>query len=479
MFSIILAVFTPKFTETAVYMLQTCEYQAIPYLKWLWSTNDFRKVMYRRTLNKTRKARMLLTFMRAGIILQTLVAVGLIVYASDNDAGELYIIAGSLVMISSVLWANLLVVPILVARYLVVKPQSAILVWKTRNILTNHPGVKIAVAGSYGKTTVKEILLTVLSEGRNVAATPANKNVAISHAKFAQGLKGDEDVIIIEYGEGKPGDVIKFARATKPNIGVITGLAPAHLDRYKTLKATGGDIFSLADYLSDNVVYVNGDSSSLNGFIKKSHIVYDASGLDGWKVGNVKSDIEGLNFTLKKGTTSLNIKSHLVGQHQLGALSLAAVIAHKLGLSKAEIEKGAAKTKPFEHRMKPISVSGGWLIDDSYNGNIEGIKAGLELLKELSAMRKVYITPGLVDQGIDSPAIHKTLGRLIAKANPDVVVLIKHTVTDDILQGIKDGEYKGQVRIEDDPLDFYTNINHFIAKGDLVLMQNDWPDNYN
>src|SRR5665213_3582687 len=140
-------------------------------------------------------------------------------------------------------------------RELSTKPKEASLINESASIFANHPGIKIAVAGSYGKTTMKELLKTVLSEGLKVAATPANKNVSSSHAYFAAKLKGDEDILIIEYGEGAPGDVARFARITQPTHAIITGLAPAHLDQYKTLQAAGKDIFSVADHLNGKHVY--------------------------------------------------------------------------------------------------------------------------------------------------------------------------------------------------------------------------------
>ena len=105
--------------------------------------------------------------------------------------------------------------------------------------------------------------------------------------------------------------------------------------------------------------------------------------------------------------------------------------------------------------------------------------AGLKLLKELPAKRKIYVTPGLVDQGKDSPVIHRRLGEAIARAQPDLVVLMRHSVTDEIVDGIKAKNYKGQLVIEEDPLNFYTHLDQFVAAGDLVLLQNDWPDQYN
>ncbi|HEY1835426.1 MAG TPA: hypothetical protein VGG13_01240, partial [Candidatus Saccharimonadales bacterium] len=97
---------------------------------------------------------------------------------------------------------------------------------------------------------------------------------------------------------------------------------------------------------------------------------------------------------------------------------------------------------------------------------------------DLPAKRKLYVTPGLVDQGRETENVHRQMGELIATANPDVVVLMQNSVTAFIQQGLEAANFKNELRLEPDPLNFYTNLNHFVAAGDLVLMQNDWPDNY-
>jgi UDP-N-acetylmuramyl pentapeptide synthase len=104
--------------------------------------------------------------------------------------------------------------------------------------------------------------------------------------------------------------------------------------------------------------------------------------------------------------------------------------------------------------------------------------AGTALLHELPARRKWYITPGLVDQGRETGRIHVRVGELITAAQPDVVVLMANSVTGYIESGLRSGGYGGRVRIETDPLHFYTNLSYFVAAGDLVMMQNDWTDNY-
>lgn len=468
-------VYRPAFGKTVVYMLQSTEYQVSNYLKWLWKVHDFDKVSYRKKWTRTRPSEMLLWAYYAGYVGAELIGILILLYGLNSVYQT--IIGLAVMFIAPILTAHLMIIPLWLGQLLIIRPVYGKKIKKSSKKFADHKATKIAVAGSYGKTTVKEILLTVLSEGKKVKATPANKNVGISHARFAEKLDGGEDILIIEYGEGKPGDVKRFAKRTHPTVGVITGLAPAHLDKYKSLKAAGEDIFSLADYLNDQAVYVNGDSPEAGQFIKKNHVVYSNKGIQSWKVADVKISLEdGTKFTLGNDDIKLKLKTKLVGRHLIGPVVLAAYLGYVYDLTPKQITEGVSKIEPFEHRMRPYQLSGGWVIDDTYNGNIEGMKAGLALLKELPATRKIYVTPGLVDQGAEEEKVHVELGRAIKDASPDKVVLMKHSVTEYIINGLSG--YKGELSVEEDPLDFYTNLDKFVAAGDLVLMQNDWPDNY-
>ncbi len=473
-----ISLYSPGYPKVLVYMLQSTEYQVGPYLKWLGRTKDFGGVMRRRTLDRTKVARLLLLSLRLGIALYLVACLLLAYFGSRHDVPGAIPFAAALVLIYPILWAYLMVVPLLLGRLLISQPAERQQIVISEQIFAKHPGVKIAIAGSYAKTTMKEMLNTVLSQGLNVAATPANKNVSISHAKFARKLDGDEDILIIEYGEGAPGDVARFAELTHPTHAVITGLAPAHLDRYKTLRAAGKDIFSLASYLESKNVYVNGDSPSTKPFIKSSYKVFGSHQALGWKVSDVKIELTGTSLVIKKATRKLKLHSQLLGHHHVGFIAFVAAMALELGLNDEQVIAGIAQTKPFEHRMQPYKLAGAWVIDDTYNGNLEGIRAGTGLLKELEAKRKVYVTPGLVDQGEETKPVHVEVGKLIAQAQPDLVVLMRNSVTEYIKQGLEVENFKGELRIESNPLEFYTSLKHFVASGDLVVMQNDWTDNY-
>ena len=474
----VFSLYGPGYPKALVYMLQSTEYRVGPYLAWLARTKDFSRVMHRRTLESTRPARLLLMALRLGMLLQIAAGLLLIVSGIWHDLTGGVAFGAILVITYPFVWAYLAVVPLVMGRELSTRPKERRLINRSEAIFAGHAGVRIAVTGSYGKTTMKELLLTVLSEGLKVAATPANKNVSVSHARFAATLSGDEDVLVIEYGEGEPGDVARFARSTHPTHAVITGLAAAHLDQYKTVQAAGEDIFSVADYLKGENVYVNDEPAAVEPFLKKSYHTFDEEGALGWKASQIKTGLDGTSFTLKKGTKSLKLKTGLVGRHEVGFVAFVAAFALQLGLSEKQVQAGVSKTKPFEHRMQPYQLAGAWIIDDTYNGNVEGIRAGARLLHDLEAKRKIYVTPGLVDQGAETSRIHREVGTLIADAKPDIVVLMQNSVTDYIKQGLAAANFKGEVRTETDPLDFYTNLNHFVAAGDIVLMQNDWTDNY-
>ncbi len=468
----------PRLTTTLVYMLQNTEYHPAPYLRWFWRTQDFSQVMHRRQLDATPAARLLRYGLFVGVGLH-IIAAALWIYASvvTSSPGGVWYGAAALVAYP-VVWAHVLALAVWLGDVCVRRPREQRHAATAAQLFRQHPGKRIAIAGSYGKTSMKELLRTVLSEGLVVAATPGNMNVVSSHARFASSLTGAEDVVLVEFGEGKPGDIAQFAAVFQPTHAVITGLAPAHLDHYKTVAAAGADIFSLASVVPPSQIYVNADAPAAHDFLQPDFRIYSQSTVLGWRVQKAVTSIAGTSFELVKGKRRLRLHSRLVGLHQVGPLAFAAAVGLQFGLSEKQVAAGLAKTEPFEHRMQPYRLGKAWVIDDTYNGNLEGIKAGTALLAELKATRKLYVTPGLVDQGKDTADIHRQVGRLIASARPDVVVLMRNSAAPHIQAGLEDTDYIGELLVQDNPLEFYTNLSSFLAAGDVVLMQNDWTDNY-
>lgn len=460
-------------------MLQNTEYEVLPYLAWFWRTRNFAQIEYRREVDQTRAARLLKRALQVMMVF-AYVTIACLIYLDIERWQDVriwpYLVAIALLV--PLLSAHVIVLPLLLARYVVIAPRRKKYIAEAEKVFARHNGVRIAILGSYGKTSMKELLKTVLASKLKVAATPANKNVAISHAEFAHTLTGKEDVVLIEYGEGAPGDIARFAQMTRPSHAIITGLAPAHLDKYKTLEKAAKDIFSIGQFVDASRIFVAGDSAATEPYIDQKNQVYTRDGLLGWKVDKVHVSFDSLVFRLRDKKQQLIIRSQLLGRHQVAPLALAAVLGLLLGMKADEVENAIAAVSPYKHRMQPYELNGAWIIDDTYNGNLEGIRAGTQLLAELKAKRKIYVTPGLVDQGKDTEKIHIEVGALIAAAAPDIVVLMQNSVTEAIRTGLFASGYKGQIIVEPKPLEFYSNLPAFVAAGDIVLQQNDWTDNY-
>lgn len=460
------------------YMLQASEYQPAEYISWWARTRDFRTVMKRRKLESTPKARLI----KAGLTimyLAGLLAIMVLSYIAAEERSLIWaIVALGMVFAWPVVMAFSILGVLWVGETIIQRPKERKQIALATQKATTIKAHKIAVAGSYGKTSMKEMLLAVLSVGRNVRATPGNKNTLAGNSQFINDLSGQEDIVIFEFGESHVGDVDKLCQLTGPQLGIITGVSEAHLDTFGSKENLVGTIYELVDYLGDDAVYKNADSEYIRDHIVGSDkLAYSKSGVNGWKVSEVEASLEGIKFTAQKADHLLHLSSRLIGEHHIGPLMACVDIAHKFGLSDEQVVNGVAQTTPFEHRMQPYKLHGATVIDDTYNGNPAGIYSGLALLKQAPARRRVYVTPGLVGLGEESAEIHKAIGQEIGRS-ADVVVLMKNSTTPFLRQGIESGEFKGTLMIVEEPLEFYQNLDQFVAAGDVVLMQNDWTDNY-
>lgn len=465
-----LSIYLPIVPYVFVYMLQQVENNATEFLKWVNRVPNYRRVIKRKKLVLTKKALVLLV-LAYGLMAVILTSVVLLFMGGMYPlAVGLFVVQPALVILF-LAYINKLGVKLIALKR---RKDYAI----ARAKLQAHKATKIVVLGSYGKTTAKELLATTLREGKKVASTPGNMNVPISHARWIiNKLSGEEEILIFELGEGEPGDIKRFCELLQPDIAVLTGYAPNHLDGYKTTAALKEDLRSIEDYVSAENLYVAEQAAEALAFKHKVQ-VYGQKGSGDWHIKNIEVAITGTSFELSHAQEKIDLHTNLIGEHNVPVLALCFDLGLKLGLTNKELETGVARTMPFEHRMQASELNAAWLIDDTYNGNLEGIRAGLELLKSVKAARKMYVTPGLVEQGTETEKVHKEIGRLIAKAGPDVVVFMHNSVCQIMENALKEHGFKGIVRVESDPLAFYTNIQYELAGGDVVLMQNDWTDNY-
>lgn len=457
-------------------MLQASEYDIAEYLAWFWRTDDFTNVEKRKKLVKTSKTRSLLALAWILVLGIVYVAIASLFVSPFPWNYSLFIFV---FVVSPYLLAYCIIVPLIALKFFVQKPLEYRTVNQAKKILQKHTGIKIAIAGSFGKTSMREILKTVLSEGKRVAAPPHSYNTPLGISAFVKTLKGDEEVLIFELGEYYPGDVRTLCQLVQPDIGFITGINEAHLQKFKTLERTTETIYELADYLGSKTTYVNGGNELTRRKARSGHLLYGFEGVGEWKVEDPKTDLSGTSFTLVSNSTRLQLKSSLLGLHQVGPLAATAHVAIRLGLSIEQVQKGIGKTKPFDHRLEQSTDAAGVItLDDSYNGNPDGVRVVIDFLASLKGHRRFYVTPGLVEMGSRTEMIHKEIGHWLAQAGIENVILIRNSVTPYIEQGLEEAGYTGKVLWFEESLRAFAALPHVTIQGDVVLLQNDWPDQY-
>ncbi len=358
---------------------------------------------------------------------------------------------------------------------------KAMIMNKAKNLVAKNQKIKIiGIAGSYGKTTMKNVLAKILAEKFSVEPTPGNVNTPVGTASwYLKNNKENTDYLLIEFGEEYPRDNEKIARIFPLNIVIITGINEAHFERFKNIEITAKTIFEAVTFSKpDANIFLNSDDKNILDYQHK--FVGDKKvTLYGRKnINNAKFDDDKLCWDAEI-TGFGKVSSPILGKYILSDIDAAVKIGKSLGLTDDEIKKGLAKITPIKHRLEPIAGANGVLvIDDTYNGNPEGIKEAVDLLALFKTKRKIFLTPGMVEAGSRSVEIHKAIGEQLAGV-ADLVLLIKTSSTSDILEGLKSKKFPEEKIIWfETAQEAHESLKNILKKDDVILFQNDWPDLY-
>ncbi len=464
-----LSFYSPASPTMIVYMAQQVEYEPRELLKWLRRLPSLLNVQRRKRLDYTTRAVLLVAVLYT-IYLCAALLIGFLALKS------LYVLSLSVFVLVPFAMVAITVAALTVGHALNHFGRKRLILRATERF-KNSRAKKIAILGSYGKTTTKEILTTILSYKHPVSATPGNQNVLVSHARWILNtVKNSDDFLIVEFGEFKPGDISSISRLVSPDIAILTGYAPNHLDSYKSEKLLKEDLKSIQEFVKSENIYA---SQFVADMLEIESNKYTDEEVLGWKIDSISVSLEGTVFTISKGAQKQTLQMGLIGEHLVSVAVLSSVLANEIAsMGWDDIREALKGVTPHEHRMQPRLISGAWVIDDTYNGNLEGVRAGLRLLEVLPAERKTYVTPGLVEQGDKTQSVHEEIGQLITKAKPDKVVLMDNSVRSIIEKSLIEAGFKGDLSVELNPKSYYEGLEHRLAVGDLVLMQNDWTDNY-
>lgn len=345
--------------------------------------------------------------------------------------------------------------------------------------------IRIGITGSYGKTSTKFILKTILSEKYNVLATPGSYNTTMGNVRIIrEQLKPEYQVFISEMGARKRFDIQEICQFVEPQIGMITSIGPQHLETFKKLEnvaKTKGEL--LKGVTQDGAVFLPKDNAyCLELYQKDTHkkFLYSTK-KDGSDIyaKNIKVTKDGSTFTVVYQKEEFACQTKLLGEHNVQNIIGCVAIAKYLGLTNQEIQRGIAKIEPVEHRLQLIpSANGTIVIDDAFNSNPVGSKMALEVLKQFEG-KKIIITPGMVELGSEEYKYNKEFGEYMAEV-VDIAILIGRKRSEPMIEGLKKKKFNQMnLYVVNDLNEATQQLAKLTKAGDVILFENDLPDNYN
>jgi UDP-N-acetylmuramoyl-tripeptide--D-alanyl-D-alanine ligase len=359
-----------------------------------------------------------------------------------------------------------------------------------RRIVAAHPHLKIiAITGSYGKTSTKEIVAHILSSRYRVLKTPRSFNTLMGICKvIREELTQEHEIFVVEMGTYRKGEIDRLCELTPPDIGVLTAVGPQHLERFKTLDRVAEAKYELMQHLPPTGAGVfNGDDPWCRGLSDRTSafrvIRYGLASKNGpvdVHAADIRVTGEGTEFDVSaNGCPATRFRTSLLGLHNVQNILAAVAVGLECGLSLAAIADAVGELEPVEHRLQRLQGAGGVLvIDDAYNSNPTGVRMALDVLAALPGGRKILITPGMVELGDREEEEHRRMGRLAAETC-DHVVLVGAGRTRYIAAGLAEKAYPpDRLTVVASLKDATDRLQALVRPGDVVLFENDLPDTY-
>ena len=354
-----------------------------------------------------------------------------------------------------------------------------------KKMLADHSRlVTIGVTGSYGKTSVKFLLGTLLEAKYNVLITPESFNTPLGVVKTVRtSLRATHDIFVCEMGAKNVGDIKEICDIVSPRHGVITSVGPQHLESFKSLDNVKKTKFELADALPPNgLLFLNGEDENIRAYSSGRYpnaVRYGLSSANDYYADSISVSSAGTSFTVHHGQDSVAFSTSLLGRHNVINLVGAIAVCCELGIAMKQLQPYVRKVQGVEHRLQLIRKGAVTVIDDAYNSNPAGASAALDVLGLFDGCR-VLVTPGMIELGAKQDEENKAFGAHAAKVC-DYVVLVGKNQTKSIREGLKEGGLpEDSIYVADDLNEAAQVAYAFDAKGreKTLLFENDLPDNY-
>ena len=317
----------------------------------------------------------------------------------------------------------------------------------------------VCITGSYGKTSIKNFAAQILSKKFRVYATPRSVNTLGGiMGDINNSLPTDTEIYVCEAGARESGDIYEITTFIEPQTVVVGKVGEAHLEYFKSLKniiATKLEIMQ-SPRLERAFIHTSVTDEP-----------HEKVTFFGDEILNTHATLDGIDFDLKFDEEILHLHTSILGKFQTMNIAVAVRIAKSFGMSNDEIMKAVQMLEPVEHRLQMIKAGGKIILDDGYNGNIDGMLEGVRLCS-LHEGRKVIVTPGLVESSDE-------LNLKLINAINDVfnIVIVTGSLNAELFN--KNLKVKNKIMLPDKSALVDVLANQTKA-GDIILFANDAPN---
>lgn len=330
--------------------------------------------------------------------------------------------------------------------------------------------IRIGIVGSYGKTSVKNILKTMLLEKYSVVETPESYNTPMGIAKTVLSPEFDgKQILIAEMGARKQGDIAELCALVRPDYAIFTGVCEQHISSFGSLENVILEKSEILKCGAKKVVC----GKKLQGLIPQTESTVFAEPAESVRLSSKDS-----SFTLSVNGEAIEGNTSLLGEAGVENIALSATLCSILGMTGEEIARGIRKLQPIPHRLQLLENNGVYILDDGYNCNIEGAKNAVDVLSGAEG-RKCIVTPGIVECGVLEEELNGKLGQMLAEKNFDKVILVGDTLVGAVKNGyLSSGGDTERLETVPTLAMAQEKLGAWLERGDTVLFLNDLPDVY-
>jgi UDP-N-acetylmuramoyl-tripeptide--D-alanyl-D-alanine ligase len=288
----------------------------------------------------------------------------------------------------------------------------------------------IGVTGSAGKTTTKEAIAHVLSTRFRVLKSEGNFNNHFGLPLMLLKIEPEHDLAVIEMGMSHAGEIAALAKIAQPELGVVTNVAPVHLEFFESIAGIARAKYELVEALpATGTAVLNADDEYVSQFGRDFHgkvVLYGLRTSADVRAENIEPrGSDGSTFDVVVGSCREKAILHLVGAHNIYNALAAVAVGLERGLSPSEAVAALATLAPADKRGQVVNLGNITIINDCYNCNPKALEAMVDALAAMPAKRRIVVVGEMLELGPASEELHRQAGRHIATKKINVLLGVR------------------------------------------------------